>query len=286
MRFSTIAFVTGAAAQLTTLNPVISKITSDVSALDSAINSYTSGDASAVLSAGKTLLADIQAGVTTAKGSADLSQTDALQLTTPIQGLQTATEGVIKDLTGKKCAFNTAGKSADILSNLQEQLTASQALADAITSKVPQALQSVAATLSSGIATALQGGITSFKDTSSCPAAPGGGSSSSAAPSSAPSGSAPSSTFSILEYLSSKLTITQQLPAHQRPLSQLQLSQLVTPLSLAPHLHHQPSLELLPFTPLPATLAPSSSPPLSALLSRQMSASLACLFSFKDHVII
>jgi Hydrophobic surface binding protein A len=190
MRFATLAFATGAVAQLTTLQPIITKIVGDVGTLDSAINAYTSGDASSVLNAGKALLDDINSGVTTAKGSADLSQNDALSLTTPIQGLQTATEGVIKDLTAKKCALVAAGKGPDVLQNINDQLTASKALADAITSKVPQALQSVAAQLSSGIATALQGGVDSFKDTSSCPAAPGGGSSSSAAPTSGPSSSA------------------------------------------------------------------------------------------------
>jgi len=209
MRFATLAFATGAIAQLTVLTPVIDKIVSDVGALDTAIVAYSSGDAAAVLSAGKTLLDDINAGVTTAKGSSDLSQTDALSLTTPIQGLQTATEGVIRDLTAKKCAFVSAGKSADVLTNLQDQLTASKALADAITSKVPQALQSVAATLSSGIATALQGGVDSFKDTSSCPAAPGGGSSSTAAPTSGPSSSAsaaPTSSASAAPSSSAKPT--------------------------------------------------------------------------------
>jgi len=193
MRFSTLAFATGAVAQLSVLTPVITKIVADVATLDSAIKGFTS-DASPVLTAGKGLLDDINAGVATAKGSADLTQTDALSLTTPIQGLQSATEGVIKDLTDKKCAFVTAGKASDILTNLQDQLTASKALADAITSKVPQALQSIAATLSSGIATALQGGVDSFKDTSSCPAAPGGGSPSSAAPTSAAPSSTPSAT--------------------------------------------------------------------------------------------
>jgi len=194
MRFATLAFATGAVAQLTVLNPIITKIVGDVSTLDTAITGYTSGDASGVLSAGKGLLDDINSGVTAAKGSADLSQNDALQLTTPIQGLQSATEGVIKDLTAKKCAFVSAGKAADVLSNLQDQLTASQALAAAITSKVPTALQSIASQLSAGIATALQGGVDSFKDTSSCPAAPGGGaSSSSAAPTSGPSSSASAS---------------------------------------------------------------------------------------------
>lgn len=190
MRFVTLAFANGVVAQLTLLTPVITKIVSDVGALGTAINAYTGGDGAAVLSAGKMLLDDINAGVTTAKGSAALSQEDALALTTPIQGLQTATEGVIRDLTAKKCSFASSGKATDVLTNLQDQLTASKALADAITSKVPSALQPIAATLSSGIATALQGGVDSFKDTSSCPAAPGGGSSSSAAPTSGSSSSA------------------------------------------------------------------------------------------------
>jgi len=218
MRFATLAFASGAVAQLTVLTPIITKIVGDVGTLDTAITGYSSGDASGVLSAGKGLLGDINSGVTSAKASADLSQNDALSLTTPIQGLQSATENVIKDLTAKKCAFATAGKAGDILTNLQDQLTASQALADAITSKVPQALQSIAAQLSSGIATALQGGITSFKDTSSCPAAPGGGSSSSAAASSSAS-AAPSSTGSSKTAPSASAKPTASTPASNSTVS-------------------------------------------------------------------
>ncbi|QDS76245.1 hypothetical protein FKW77_000809 [Venturia effusa] len=190
MRFATFAFATGAIAQITVITPIVEKILTDIGTLKTAVQGYTSGEGADILAAGKTLFGDINSGVTAAKGSSELSQTDAVQLTTPIQGLQSATEDVVKGLTAKKCALASAGKATDVLSNLQDQMTASKALSDAITSMVPQSLQTVASSLSSGITAALQGGIDSFKDTSSC-----GGSSSSAPPSSpaaAPSKQTPS----------------------------------------------------------------------------------------------
>lgn len=194
MRFTTLAFATGAIAQITVLTPVVDKIVADIGTLNTAIQGYTGGDGADVLAAGKKLLDDIKSGVTTAKGSSDLTQTDAVQLSAPFTSLQSATEGVIKGLASKKCNFVSSGKAAEVLSNLQDQMTTSKALAEAITSKVPTALQSVASSLSGGIATALQGGVDSFKDTSSCPAAQGEHSGSSAAPSSAaPSSAAPPS---------------------------------------------------------------------------------------------
>ncbi|TID13831.1 cell wall manno protein MnpA [Venturia nashicola] len=190
MRFATLAFATGAFAQITVIKPIIEKLNADVGGVNTALKGYTTGDGADVLAASKKLLDEISSGVTTAKGSSDLTQNDALQLTGPFQGLQSATENIIKELSAKKCNFASSGKASEVLSSLQDQLTATKALAEAITSKVPPPLQSVAAQLSSGIATAIQSGVDSFKDLSSCPAAPaapaapGGGSGSSTAPTS------------------------------------------------------------------------------------------------------
>jgi len=195
MKFSTIpvvAFAMGAAAQLATIQGVITTISNSVGTLDTSAKGYSGGSTSDLLSQSQSLLSAVTSGTTTVKGSADLSQNDALSLTSPVQALQTSIQTLISDLNAKKCQLVAAGGASQVLSNLQQQKTASQALADAITSKVPQALQSIASQLSSGIATALQTGITDFQDTSSCPAASGGSSSASGS-SSAPASSAASS---------------------------------------------------------------------------------------------
>jgi hypothetical protein len=184
--------------QLTTIQGVISSISSNVATLDTAVQGYKGGDASSLLTQSDSLLSGVQSGTKTVTGSGDLSQNDALSLTSPVQALQSAIQGLVTDLNSKKCDFVAAGSADKVLSNLQQQKTASQALADAITSKVPQALQSIATQLSSGIATALQTGITDFQDTSSCPK--GGSSSasgsSSVAPTSTGSGGSVSTTTS------------------------------------------------------------------------------------------
>ncbi|KAE9964129.1 hypothetical protein BLS_008634 [Venturia inaequalis] len=196
MRFATLAFTTGAIAQLTVITPVLDKIAADIGTFDTAVNGYTGGDAADVLSSGKKLLDTINSGVTTVKGSSDLSQNDAIQLTTQFQGLQSASEKVYKSLYEKKCNFASAGKLPEVSSNLQDQLTASKALTDAITSKVPPTLQAVTPSFSSGTDTVLQGGIDSFKDTRFCPASPSSAAPTTTSPASTPGPSSPATSTS------------------------------------------------------------------------------------------
>jgi len=222
MKFTAIpvvALAIGAAAQLATIQGVITTISNSVGTLDTAAKGYSGGDTSSLVSQSNSLLSAVQTGTTTVKGSADLSQNDALSLTSPVQALQSSIQTLISDLNSKKCQLVAAGGAAKVLSNLQQQKTASQALADAITSKVPSALQSIASQLSSGISNALQTGISDFQDTSSCPAAPGGSSSatgpSSAAPSSSGAGAPVSAPVSTATTASNSTVTTKSSPTAQ-----------------------------------------------------------------------
>jgi len=209
---STLGFSLNAAAQLSVIEGVITTIEGKVSSLDTTVKAYNGGsDVSALQSASDGIVSATNSGVSTVKGSADLSETDALGLTSPVQTLTTDIQTSVNDLISKKPQLEAACQGAKVLADLQQQKTAAAALSAAITSKVPTALQSIASQLSAGITEAIQKGIDAFQgsptscgsSTSSAPASSSTSSASASGTSSAPastlstassSGVAPSST--------------------------------------------------------------------------------------------
>jgi len=170
--------------QVDVVSGVFTKVSSDVTALDTAITSF-SGDGSGLTSASNTLLADIKSGTTTISNSQPLDLTGATGIATSVTGLNSTISKTIDDLIAKKSAIVSAGLGGQIYQSLVDQQSASKALSDATTSKAPTALQSVAAQLSQGILDSLARGVAAYQDQqgqsgSSAPA----GSSSAAAPSS------------------------------------------------------------------------------------------------------
>jgi len=71
---------------------------------------------------------------------------------------------VVTDLIAKKPALISAGVGATILKSLQDQKVAADALAAAITLKLPADLQELAGTLSAGISSTLKTGVDAFLD--------------------------------------------------------------------------------------------------------------------------
>jgi len=170
--------------QVDVVSGVFSTVSSDVTALDTAINSF-SGDGSALTSASTSLLADIKSGTTTISNSQPLDLTGATGIATSVTGLNSTISKTIDDLIAKKSAIVSAGLGGQIYQSLVDQQSASKGLSDATTSKAPTALQSVAAELSQGILDSLARGVAAYQDQqgtggSSAPA----GSSSVAAPTS------------------------------------------------------------------------------------------------------
>jgi hypothetical protein len=133
-----------------------------------------------VIAKSNTLLNEIQAAVATTKEQPDLAFGEAIALTDPTTALAEDTEKTINDLVGIKSQIVAADKACKTLDSLQAQFTASNKLADAITARVPAALESIAARLSSRISDAIQGGIDAYQGTCS----PGSSSSSPSTPSS------------------------------------------------------------------------------------------------------
>jgi len=185
------------------IKKVLSDISTQVQGLDTAVNAF-SGDTKALLAAGATLLSTIKSGANTVSSSDKLDILSASQVAQSVTGLNTSVATTVTDLIAKKQAIVAAGAGGDVLKNLQDQKVASQALSDAITSKVPTELQTVAKQLSQGVDDSLSTGIAAYSNTGGSSSAPppastdhsgGGHSSSSAAPTPKPS-TAPSATSS------------------------------------------------------------------------------------------
>jgi len=167
---------------------VVGDIDQATKEFDSAVNSF-SGDSKALLAAQAKVKGIVDSGVAKVKAAPELTIAEAAGLTSQTTTLQTDVEAVVNDLISKKSALIAAGQGATVENGLKDQLAGAQALAAAITSKVPETLKSTATQLSAGIANALQKGVTAFAD---APAGPSGGSSASSGGSSAPAGSSAS----------------------------------------------------------------------------------------------
>ncbi|KAF2675079.1 hypothetical protein BT63DRAFT_436057 [Microthyrium microscopicum] len=173
MKFSNIASVATLALgvsgslyrrDLTTINGVLTTIGTKLSALDSAVNAF-SGDISALQSASDDVISTLKSGTSTISGTDTLSQTDAVGVATSVQTLETSVQKAVNDIISKKSAIVAGGFGGQVLKALQDQQSGSDALAKALTSKVPTELQSVATQLSAGIHTDIQKGIDAFQGT-------------------------------------------------------------------------------------------------------------------------
>ncbi|KAL2868934.1 cell wall mannoprotein 1 family protein [Aspergillus lucknowensis] len=143
---------------------IIETISEQVTALDSAVDSYSGGDPADVQSASDKLVSTINSAVDEVNAGPDLSNSDALALTGPVQDLTDQVEGVVGKLIDKKDQFVEAGAGGDVKESLNQQYDAATSLADAISSKVPAALEDIASELSAGISNAIQKGIDAYAD--------------------------------------------------------------------------------------------------------------------------
>jgi len=156
---------------LATIQGVLTNISNQVDTLDNLVKAF-SGDATDLLAASRTIVSTINDGTTTVNAQPALDLTDASNIVPQVEALNTSVANTVADLASKKDALVAAGQGNAIFTALTDQKTASTALANALTSKVPTELQQVAAGLSAGITDSLQKGIDAFTGT-------GGGSSSS-----------------------------------------------------------------------------------------------------------
>ncbi|KAL4949313.1 hydrophobic surface binding protein A-domain-containing protein [Aspergillus filifer] len=143
---------------------IIDTISSQVSNLDSAVSSYSGGDPSAVQDASDTLVSTINSAVEQVNSGDDLTNSDALALTGPIQDLTDQVDAVVTKIIDKQDQFVEAGAGGRVKEALNQQYEAASNLAEALSSKVPDALSDIADELSAGITNAIQRGVDAYAD--------------------------------------------------------------------------------------------------------------------------
>ncbi|KAF1809342.1 hypothetical protein P152DRAFT_484664 [Eremomyces bilateralis CBS 781.70] len=174
-----------------TISSIISTIDGLAADLGSTVEAF-SGDIGPVGAAASALLSGIADGVSTIKESDELVLTDALQLQPPVQKLTATANDVVDAVIAKKPDFVAADAGGIVYQQLKDQQTGAQQLTEAITSKVPESVRDIAATLAAGINEAFQRGVDAYSDQEG--QTPGKGGSSSSAPQS--SSAAPTKTSS------------------------------------------------------------------------------------------
>ncbi|KAJ0114867.1 cell wall protein [Diaporthe amygdali] len=176
---------------LATIQGVIGDVSTKLQALNTAAQSF-SGDASALTSASSDLSSTIKSGTSTVQGTDALTLTDAVSLQSTVQGLQGNAQTLVDNLSSKKSAIEQAGLCDTVLQQSQGLSTDSQALIDAVVSKVPQEAQSIAQNLVAGFTATLQQNQANFAQ-GNCTNASGGSGGGGSTPTSTGSGSSPSS---------------------------------------------------------------------------------------------
>ncbi|KAK2602942.1 hypothetical protein N8I77_009436 [Diaporthe amygdali] len=176
---------------LATIQGVIGDVSTKLQALNTAAQGF-SGDASALTSASSDLSSTIKSGTSTVQGTDALTLTDAVSLQSTVQGLQGNAQTLVDNLSSKKSAIEQAGLCDTVLQQSQGLSTDSQALIDAVVSKVPQEAQSIAQNLVAGFTATLQQNQANFAQ-GNCTNASGGSGGGGSTPTSTGSGSSPSS---------------------------------------------------------------------------------------------
>ncbi|KAL4861166.1 hydrophobic surface binding protein A-domain-containing protein [Aspergillus spectabilis] len=145
---------------------VFNAISAQVAVVDGVVADYVNNDATAddVQAASDALETTINNGAAAIPGFAPLGNLDTLSLVGPIQDLTADVADLIDDLIAAEAKFVAADREGDALDSLNAQKAGTEAVHDAITPKVPAALQDIAETLSQGIVEEIDRGIAAYSD--------------------------------------------------------------------------------------------------------------------------
>jgi hypothetical protein len=156
----------GASNDLPTIQAAFSAVELALTALDTSIKSLTAGapadKTKEVIDKSNAVKAALDAGTAKVSASGPVSLTDALSVQTASTKLTTLTSTVINDLISKKDIIVAAGQTKVTVESLASQKAASDNFVKAITTKVPSAVQSIAAAASKSVGDSLAKGIAAF----------------------------------------------------------------------------------------------------------------------------
>jgi len=154
-------------SDLPTITASFTSIGDALQALDTAVKGVSPGGdakaaANAIVEKSKAVESALKDATTKVSATTAISLTEALTVQSSSTKLTTLTKQVIDDLIAKKDIITAAGQAKVTLDNLTAQKAASEAFVKAVTSKVPSAVQSIAATASKSVGDALARGIAAF----------------------------------------------------------------------------------------------------------------------------
>jgi hypothetical protein len=148
---------------LQTIQSGVTSISSALTQLDTAIKAVNGpADTANLLGASQAVNTALTSATTQIMATQPITLTDALSLQQSAQGLTTAATNAVNDIIAKKAIIQQAGAQQSTLQGLQQQKTASTALAQAITSKVPANVQNIATQQTAQIGQALDKAIAAF----------------------------------------------------------------------------------------------------------------------------
>lgn len=150
---------------INTITSIVNAANSKTLVMDGVIKSF-SGDEKSLTAAADDLLASIQGGTTQIQSAAKITLPDSILLQTAVEELTLTVNITMTDLISKKKVFVDAGLGPVVYAMLQQQLEASQAMSDAITSKVPVELHDVAESMSQAAVAPMISGLHLFEDVS------------------------------------------------------------------------------------------------------------------------
>ncbi|KXT18889.1 hypothetical protein AC579_3525 [Pseudocercospora musae] len=146
----------------------IKAITSATDGLTAALRNFNDASTALAVNAATGKVSDaIKKGTSDANAISSISQADALTLSGPIGDLNDATKRSIDQLIAKKPLFVSLGFAGIVLDTLKSQQAQSSAFSEAVISKLPEGLRTIASNISKPAADAIAAGIAAFSNTSS-----------------------------------------------------------------------------------------------------------------------
>jgi hypothetical protein len=151
---------------IATIEAQFSAINSEVVAFDNDVLAISSTpDTDLLTAAAQAVVDQLNNSTAIVTDTAAVSVLDAINLVSDSNTLTNSVNKTITDLIAAKPAFDAAGASGEVLSQLEDQKTASQAFIAAVVSKVPDSVQSIANSQAQNVIAALDTGITAFGGT-------------------------------------------------------------------------------------------------------------------------
>ncbi|EHA52487.1 cell wall protein [Pyricularia oryzae 70-15] len=139
---------------LATISRVVTDVDSKIKDLTDSIKNFN-GDPAALSKASSTLTSTLNQGASDVSAGTSITLNEAITLQAQVSGLQSDSNNLISALTDKKKAFEDASLCGVIYQQSGDLGTNAKSLIDAVVSKVPQDVQSLAQQVASGFSKTL-----------------------------------------------------------------------------------------------------------------------------------